>query len=422
MNVWSVAMCVFFMAVTSCVKMPTQLAAKQSSNKPVTPAAAYSFSAYVQDCAEALGPIPSFSCSAIDEVVMWTKDSKGKFVRFGHTDIPGDRLTFKPGMGCFNPSMAGPPDYRCAPYGRIGAWPSAPASDVTWVVDCRRANHILPLEDPRFESIGVIGHKKSTGETCFLESKRYVKDATSGQLVEANVEQLKNSTFFEPISGEKSPVPGAPGSEAFWMSPADMGRNELTHCVRCHSAYPYIRSSAILHRDVAKALGVEGFKDYFQPAAGVPKNFENLKEAKTVPFVVIGREGLEIYTAKGTWTPQQVDLGKNFCTSCHRFGGSYFQARHGAQANGYCQDKLTQFDVHCKGMHDEIWASPLVNWHSALFGQKNYPDLSDSNLNKTDLENKRREELKWLFKGCFLEVYNNPAGCAYVPVPLLKSE
>jgi|GEM_PF-2908273 len=401
----------------SCVPA-AQKAATKGTQEAKGSVSSYSLTDYARECAQALGPIPSFSCSPIDEIAVWTKTSANEFIRVGYKDIPGERVAFKQGMGCFNPSLSGPTDYRCAPHARIGAWADTADKDVTWIVDCRRANHVLPAEDPRFESVGVIGHRKSTGQTCFLETKRFLKDS-SGMAVQANVEDLKNSSFFEPVSGENMPVPGEPGSEKYWMSPADMGSNNLTRCVRCHAAYPFIRNSTILHREVAKTLGATAPAAYMNGSSGIPRNFESIAKAKSVPYIVVGREGLESASTKGTWTPKHIEFGKNSCTSCHRIGGGYFQVRQGAQASGYCQDKLASADVHCKGMHADLAGTDLINWHKSIFAQKNFPNVDDGHGHYEGSAGKTRTDLVALFKACFLDIKANPEACPLGLVPPL---
>ncbi len=347
------------------------------SVKSVQDGAEFNFASYVQACEKALGPIPKLDCSEIDEVVIWTRDASGAPVRVTDEDIPGKSMRFKKGMNCVNPSLAGPPDARCMPFARIGALPGTFEASVVWLADCRRADLLLPLNAPTYESIGMIGHNRETGATCFFDTKRHPQGVVGKNVPNPNV-KLNPS--------------GAPAPEQFWLTPREIGSSEGTRCVRCHSAYPWLRTPPVLHREVAKMLGVPHDPKYFDREAAVPRKFDLgiPKDGHKRPYFVVARDELESVSSKGTWTPKVDALdGAKACQACHRVGGGYFAAREAAQAVGMCA-LADNYNAHCKGVEQNF----AFDWHSSIFHVPRWTGVSANPA--------RQEATNTLYAECYL--------------------
>ena len=347
------------------------------SVKSLQSGAEFSLADYVEKCEKALGTIPKLDCAEIDEVVIWARDAAGKPVRITDENVPGKSIRFQKGVNCVNPSLAGPPDARCMPFAHIGALPGTFNASVVWLADCRRADVLLPFNTPSYESIGLIGHNRETGATCFFDTKR-MPQGVSGKDI--------------PNPNEHSNPPSAPRPEQFWLSPREMGSSEATRCVRCHSAYPWIRTPAVMHRDVAKMLGVQNDPKYFDLEAAVPRKFDPgiPKDGHKRPYFIVAREGLESVSSKGLWTPKVDDLEEvKPCQACHRMGGGVFVAREAAQALGMCEFE-DHYNGHCKGV------DPMVqfDWHQSIF---NVPHWTGVNGNPV-----RQKAASKLYAECYL--------------------
>lgn len=203
---------------------------------------------YAYECEDVLGPLPAFSCEDATEVPT-TKDG-----------IP---VTFtgggEEGSGSSNPDDCDNPwafGLACQTENRVGRYqginPDGTENpDVVFITFCRDGG------------LGVIGHKISTGETC----------------------------FFSIVDGgdpNNPPKPGESGYNDAWMSPDIVAADK---CVNCHMASPFLHTPA-----VDQLTNPSDPSELLVPMTG------------NNPYSVIGAEFQQPHTTTIT----------NSCTSCHR--------------------------------------------------------------------------------------------------------
>jgi hypothetical protein len=263
------------------------------------------------------------------------------------------------------------------PFARIGRIDS-PSKKTEWVADCRRADWFLPADRNVYESVGIIGYNKETGDTCFFDTVRTF-DGVPGTLASPR-EQISNTSLPK-----------------HWMSPRQMAApsNGATHCMRCHSAYPWLRTPAALHRKVATRLNVTDTDYLFSNVdRDVPENFswptETSEHGSNTPFRVVAEKDLNRITGHRAWSPGSYTFPQaSPCVSCHRLGGGYFTARKSAHALGLCNNEDPRH-LFCQGQDPRL----DLDWHSQIFG-----------ISKFNFRNvaKLRSAAQCIFKFCYLE-------------------
>lgn len=218
--------------------------------------------AYAVECAEELGPPPGWDILAESWPVPITRDG-----------IAVDAEGFADDPTCDRPALL---NGECTPYSRIGrkAGTTAdglPDPDVTWMVTFRRDD---PAGDPAlgvYKDVAMIGHRASTGATCFFQSFPY-----------------------ELVAELESPLDP---DGTMWESPEVVDR---IHCVRCHAADPWIHTPWI-----------DQLHDLDDPGRPlVPSGAD-----RAAPYRVVG-------SAFAQWNTdlQHVSPEGNGCVSCHRMG------------------------------------------------------------------------------------------------------
>jgi hypothetical protein len=141
--------------------------------------------------------------------------------------------------------------------------------DQVWVALCRRIE-LRPDDDPHFEDIALIGHRLSTGATCFYNSLPGY--STNGE----NIGQPNGSVWLQ--------LDLMPGDGAEGLS-----------CTSCHASDPFLHSPWI---------------DQVRDADGDP----------LVPLVADPGAPYYALHAPEEDQPMYLDLPDNACTSCHRIG------------------------------------------------------------------------------------------------------
>ncbi len=202
---------------------------------------------YAYECEDVLGPLPKFSCADAIEVPT-TKN--GVAVNFSDGEE---------GNGSTNPDDCDHPwafGMACQTGNKVGRYTGLNSDgsenpDVVFITFCRDGG------------LGVIGHKLTTGETC----------------------------FFSIVDGgdqNNSPQPGEKGYNEAWMSPDVVAADK---CMNCHMASPFIHTPAVDQLpnplDTSELL--------------VPFTGNN-------PYSIIGEEFQQ---------PHSTNI-QNSCTSCHR--------------------------------------------------------------------------------------------------------
>lgn len=269
---------------------------------PEVTADPYTVLGHAQECAVALGRVPGFSCADALEVPM---------------PVGGAQLedsAYSDGMRCDKPSML---RGDCTPWSRVGyvqgeTWGGDPDPDVDWVYTCRRRNVSGGRDAPVYDDVAMIGHRKSTGETCFFQAFPYnaVERAPS------------------PLELPEDTPDGFPTVRDFWMQPADTAN--ISCGPRCHDNDPWIHSPWI--DQVRRTNG-----RLVVPAIDDPVNS---------PYTVVG-------TAFSWWQLEQIKPDGNGCVSCHRMGLGGSCSTFTSYASG---------DPDWLPVTDHVQAFPLSHW------------------------------------------------------------
>jgi len=197
---------------------------------------------HAQTCAQYLGPIPAMSCSEA-QVVPITVDGVEVFERPATCDRPS--------------ALTG----TCETGERIAArytgthHDGSPRPEVVFVNFCRDGG------------MGVIGHNRETGATCFF-----------------HMNQAFPNTDRHPGSND-------PDYDDYWQTAAEVAADR---CQDCHQADPWIHSPWI-----------DQLRDPDDPAQPLVP----VTASAGSPYIVVGR---------GFTQPRQAGAPDNACTSCHR--------------------------------------------------------------------------------------------------------
>jgi len=202
---------------------------------------------HAYECESVLGPLPRFSCADAVEVPSTLNG------------IPQTYPITEEGNGSSDPNDCDHPwafGMACQTGNKVGRYnglntDGSENPDVVFMTFCRDGG------------LGVIGHKFSTGETCFFS----IVD-------EGN-----------PIN---SPIPGEKGYNDAWMSPSVVAADK---CQNCHMASPFLHSPA-----VDQLMNPDNPTELLVPLTG------------NNPYSVIGAEFPQLHTTSI----------QNSCTSCHR--------------------------------------------------------------------------------------------------------
>lgn len=161
---------------------------------------------YADQCVQAIGTLPDFSCAAGTPI-----------------PITQDRLPVEnpvPGMDCDRPSLlqSDPgPDGQCVPHSRILNLSTA---DMMVAAMCRRTM-IRDGASPEYDEIDVIAHNPTTGATCWFQAK---------------------GAAGKPVQGGLVPSPTAALDDSFWQSPETVAGGG---CGNCHDNDPFMYSPYI---------------------------------------------------------------------------------------------------------------------------------------------------------------------------------
>lgn len=203
---------------------------------------------YAYECESVLGPLPKFSCDDAIEVPS-TKD--GVHQTYPETEEGSGSSNIN---DCDHPWAFG---MACQSNNKVGRYhgenpDGSENSDVVFITFCRDGG------------LGVIGHKFSTGETCFFS----IEDSGDPN---------------------NSPGPSEIGYNEAWQPPHIVAADK---CMNCHQASPFLHSPAIdqikMPTDPSKLL---------VPITG------------NGPYSIIGAEFQQ---------PRTTTNIQNSCTSCHR--------------------------------------------------------------------------------------------------------
>ncbi|MGB0457050.1 MAG: hypothetical protein ACPGGH_01865 [Chitinophagales bacterium] len=198
---------------------------------------------YAYACEAVLGPLPEFKYEDAIEIPM-TKN--GMPLTHGSDNV----------SDCDQPFAFNAP---CDPGNRLGRYQGINP-------DGTENSDVVFITFFRGSGLGVIGHKLSTGETCFFE----IDD-------------------FDPVN-TPVPQPGDANYNDLWGNPSLIS-NEF-NCTSCHMASPFLHTPAV----------------------------DQLRNPADASELLVPMTGLAPYSVVGnTWQqPQTTNTIQNSCTSCHR--------------------------------------------------------------------------------------------------------
>lgn len=253
--------------------------------------------AYTDACEKALGELPMFkkkpdgsherfSCvgNADMQIIPVQRTESGKLTTIdksvtGALDATQKAVTEK----CDQPAWLGyGGGTQCAPYTRAGVFKSSSAE---FVVICRRYK-ARAIDDTDFDDVNIIGHNKSTGDTCFWNTHLSGVDTKKG--LPHPAEDVAN--------------------DAKWMTVGDLGS---TNCVSCHDADAWMHSPWIDQVNVVpsnpkgKYRIVQSDSLEKEASGGTQWNaLEKLDEPDAKPCVSCHRIGK--YNGVSLWTPRST--------------------------------------------------------------------------------------------------------------------
>lgn len=197
---------------------------------------------YAYECESVLGPLPEFKYEDAIEIPM----TKNGIPLTHQTDNPSD---------CDHPFAFNAP---CDPGNRMGRYQGLNT-------DGSENSDVVFITFFRGSGLGVIGHKFSTGETCFFE----IDD-------------------FDPVNTDV-PKPGDANYNDLWGNPAQISQE--FNCTNCHMASPFLHTPA-----VDQLRNPADTSELLLPLTGLS------------PYSVVGQD----------WQQPHTTNIQNSCTSCHR--------------------------------------------------------------------------------------------------------
>lgn len=196
---------------------------------------------YAYECESVLGPLPEFRYDQAVEIPM----SKNQVPLVQGSNNPND---------CDHPFAF---NAACDPGNRLGRYPGLNP-------DGTENSDVVFIAFFRGSGMGLIGHKFSTGETCFMEVDE----------------------FTDP---NNIPSPGDPEYNQFWASPLTMASE--SNCVNCHMASAFLHSPAV----------------------------DQIRNPADTSELMVPLQGNEAYVVVGQeWGQPHTTNIQNSCTSCHR--------------------------------------------------------------------------------------------------------
>jgi len=245
-----------------------------TSGEPETEPAPDSLQGHAAECAAELGPPPAWNI---------LEDSLQVPITVDGVEVDGPQWSTS--LRCDRPDLL---NRSCVPHSRIG-WKRGSREDgsedpdVDWVITFRREDPSDGAELGRYFDVAMIGHRASTGATCFF------------QAFPTGVVQRIPSPLEDDAAAAGTEV--EPTASAFWNSPTSTAGID---CVRCHGADPWVHSpwiDQLRHPDHVERPYV--------PSGADPDR----------PYWVVG-------TVFADWNDQlrHVVPEDNGCVDCHRIG------------------------------------------------------------------------------------------------------
>jgi hypothetical protein len=263
-----------FVTLNTCKSRRSGKQSQIKSVKKIT----YTFDSYLNACASSFGiskaQFPKIDCTKGSQVIT---TSRGKHINYEAFEINSK---------CENPSLSVNPDDACRPHSWVGQFVD---KGIRWSYFCGQSSE-TGKNEPKADSIKVIGYREDTGATCFFETK---EDAVVG----VNLKQIPS--FQTDLAKQ------------YWKNPNQMANEDGSDCVSCHSGNPWIRSS---HLNIL----TKGTKEQF-----VPKNTSS-RSSVQIPYWVVADKNLQSLNKNRSWTPKRLETSSApNCTMCHSIGNNF---------------------------------------------------------------------------------------------------
>jgi len=267
---------------------------------------------YSRACERKLGRIPKVDCSAGLEVPVGVTNADG-FQPHGRTALHyngswnDERTCDRPSFLLSAISSSG----SCAPFSRVGRIKPQDGFNTEWVFVCRRYFD-RPVGSTRYDDVNLIGYDRSTGATCFFNSKVNEEPPTS----EATDKAVDVATI---------PEVSAPDSLKFYQT-LKLNASEA-RCVSCHASHPWLRTP------------------YLQQVKWGDEPVVPAMSAKDPYYLVASNYMEAVHTQK--WTPKVLTSPEaKVCSGCHRIGGDVYASYIAPAAVGISEGLKGQEDKH----------------------------------------------------------------------------
>lgn len=284
--------------------------------------------AYYKLCERELGPFPkdTFSCEDAQHMPVTGADNLGASV-IRYQALPVELSDI---ATCDRPSLI----YRdlrnigCASGSRIKRMSTA-TSD--WIYVCRKG-HAFFADEHLYSEIGLIGHNRTTGKTCFYAGR----PAGEFDVSFTDAEGAEHQDSLAALVGRDLPAPNSQAGVAHWSVPTTPG------CTECHSHGPWLNFPFVDGK--SQYAEFHWRTDVFGETIPVPVANQGYVEDDGLPVVPARQPGMlydPVYPHKSlpefdnpTWHWADVlrlrsnTAGAGMCTTCHQIGNRNYVQRY----------------------------------------------------------------------------------------------
>jgi hypothetical protein len=324
--------------------------------------------AYAAECEKRVGafPLPSFDCADGQAMPVTglanVGDSAPRVSR--NEAIPANLIDI---ARCDRPSLI----YRdmrnigCSSGSRIRR---VSTEQTDWIYICRKA-HKFFKDDNLYSEIGLIGHNRSTGDTCFFAGRSAVNFTIS------RAKDAEQKADLAALTGKHMAAPTSEQGIANWSVPSGRG------CVECHSQgawlnFPFVdgtnsyaevswRNDDAGDPQIVRTV-VKGYVDADGKPV-VPSRHPGMLYAPLYPSDVAAIGANKDYAWQRAMRLDPKVEGSGMCTTCHHIGNQTYGARYPSSAF-YFQEPLSLDREDMDGKRAQLY---LANLTEALRGSHN---------------------------------------------------
>ena len=198
-----------------------------------------------------------------------------------------------------------------------------------WIYVCRKGHEVFK-DEHLYSEIGLIGHNRSTGKTCFFAGR----SAVTFPLTVKDERGVERDGELLAVLGRVMHAPSGPSGVAHWGVPSAPG------CTQCHSHGPWLNFPFVDGRN--RYAEIRWGVDEFGAAKPEPIPFTGYVEADGRPVVPVRHPGMvydPVYPydvlqsrLREKW-PRAMRLrpdveGAGLCTTCHQIGNRNYASRY----------------------------------------------------------------------------------------------